>query len=250
MNTRRVGQTIVLALALAAGMFASSSAAAPDIVLYASDVTSLHGNWVRVAASDAAGAQMLSTPDSGWSTANSPLASPTYFVDATVDASANTAYHLWLRLRGTANSKYNESVWVQFNDATDVNGSAIYRLSSTSALLVNLENCSGCGVSGWGWQDKAYWLNQPTTIKFAASGTHTIRIQTREDGVQLDQIVLSPSTYLTSAPGQVTNDRTIVAKPAAQSTTTTRSTPYTGTAFPIPGMVLAANFDNGGEGVE
>ena len=46
-----------------------------------------------------------------------------------------------------------------------------------------------------------------------SSGTHTIRIQVREDGVQLDQIVLSPSTYLNTAPGGVTNDSTIVPKP-------------------------------------
>jgi hypothetical protein len=51
-----------------------------------------------------------------------------------------------------------------------------------------------------------------TTLTFANSGSHTLRIQIREDGVQLDQIVLSPSTYLSSAPGSVTNDNTIVPK--------------------------------------
>ena len=35
----------------------------------------------------------------------------------------------------------------------------------------------------------------------------------REDGVQFDQIVLSPTTYLTSPPGGVSNDSTIVPKP-------------------------------------
>lgn len=41
----------------------------------------------------------------------------------------------------------------------------------------------------------------------------TLRIQVREDGVKLDQIVLSPQTYLKSAPGGPTNDTTVVAKP-------------------------------------
>src|SRR3989442_7584342 len=113
MKTRRVGQTVVLALALGVGMFASPSAAAPDIVLYASDVAALRGNWVRTASSGAAGAQILSTSDNGWSTANAPLAAPSYFVEATFNASAATPYHVWLRLRATANSKYNDSVWVQ-----------------------------------------------------------------------------------------------------------------------------------------
>ena len=38
-------------------------------------------------------------------------------------------------------------------------------------------------------------------MTFATSGTHTMRIQVREDGVQLDQIVLSSAQYLTAAPG-------------------------------------------------
>jgi len=249
MKIRRLDRTIAVALTLAAGLLAAPSAAVPDVVLYASDVRSLQGNWVRAGDGSAAGAQILTTPDNGWSTANSPLASPTYFVDATFDAPANTAYHVWLRLRATASSKYNDSVWVQFSDATDLNGSAIYRMATTSALLVNLENCSGCGVSGWGWQDKAYWLNQVNTVKFATSGTHTIRIQTREDGVQLDQIVLSASTYLSRAPGQVTRDSTIVAKPASAAPPSGGMTPYTGTPAAIPGVIAAANFDNGGEGV-
>jgi hypothetical protein len=42
---------------------------------------------------------------------------------------------------------------------------------------------------------------------------HTMRVQVREDGVQLDQIVLSPTTYLSAAPGPPTADSTIVAKP-------------------------------------
>jgi hypothetical protein len=40
-----------------------------------------------------------------------------------------------------------------------------------------------------------------------------MRIQVREDGVQLDQIVLSSSQFLSAAPGSVTNDTTIVPKP-------------------------------------
>ena len=51
---------------------------------------------------------------------------------------------------------------------------------------------------------------EPTTVTFATSGTHTLRIQAREDGVALDQIVLSPGRYLQTAPGAVSNDSTIV----------------------------------------
>jgi hypothetical protein len=61
--------------------------------------------------------------------------------------------------------------------------------------------------------NSAYWLSQPTTLTFAGSGNHTLRIQVREDGVQFDQIVLSPTTYLSSPPGPASNDATIVTKP-------------------------------------
>ena len=47
---------------------------------------------------------------------------------------------------------------------------------------------------------------------FAASGTQTIRIQVREDGLSLDQIVLSADRYLTVAPGATKNDVTILSK--------------------------------------
>ncbi len=103
-------------------------------------------------------------------------------------------------------------MWVQFSDARS-RGSRVYAIRSTSALLVNLEPCSGCGVSEWGWQQGASWLRQATSVTFATGGRHTIRVQVREDGAQIDQIVLSPSRYLRSPPGTVKNDATIVGKP-------------------------------------
>ena len=228
--------------------------ASGDIVLYASDVTRIQGNWAATVSSSAAGGQMLASADNGWSTASNALASPADYVEATFSAPAFTPYHVWLRLRAAGNSKFNDSVWVQFSDALDLNQTGVYQIGSTRGLLVNLENCTGCGVSGWGWQDKASWLQQVSTIQFSASGPHTIRIQTREDGVQFDQVVLSPASYLNSSPGQVTNDTTIVPKSSTTTATTTTttittSTPYSGSPAPLPGQVNAETFDNGGEGV-
>jgi len=51
-----------------------------------------------------------------------------------------------------------------------------------------------------------------TNITFSTAGVKTIRVQTREDGAYIDQIVLSPRTYLTSAPGPLRNDNTILPK--------------------------------------
>ena len=80
------------------------------------------------------------------------------------------------------------------------------------AALNLATDSAATSVNGLGWQNTAYWLSQPTTVGFANSGTHTLRIQVREDGVQLDQIVLSPNRFKTSPPGTITNDATIVAK--------------------------------------
>jgi len=49
-------------------------------------------------------------------------------------------------------------------------------------------------------------------IYFASTGTQTIRVQVREDGVSLDQIVLSADRYLTVSPGASKNDSTIVVR--------------------------------------
>jgi hypothetical protein len=120
-------------------------------------------------------------------------------------------YRLWLRMRGQGNSKWNESVWVQFTNATR-NGAAIYQIGSSDGLLVNLENCSGCGIQGWGWQDNSWWLNQSSLVHLPA-GWQQLEITLREDGVEFDQIVLSPERFLSTPPGALKNDSTIVPKP-------------------------------------
>jgi hypothetical protein len=169
---------------------------------------------------------MLSTADAGWSTTETPIAAAHHYFEASFDAAAATTYQIWIRMRGAGDLKWNESVWVQFDNAVTSAGTPLWRIGSTSALLVNLENCSGCGVSGWGWQQNAYWLGQSGRVRFAASGRQKIRVQVREDGVAIDQIVLSPTTYVSSAPGPLKNDTTIVPKPSAAPTVTFVRHPY------------------------
>ena len=148
------------------------------------------------------------------SNTSQPLAAPSHYVDVTFNADSGTPYSVWLRLKALNNSKYNDAVWVQFSDAT-LNGSPIYPINTTSGLLVNLATDAGAAsLKGWGWQNGAYWLSQATTLTFSTGGSHTMRVQVREDGVQFDQIVLSPKTYLDTPPGPVGNDATIVPRPS------------------------------------
>jgi hypothetical protein len=231
------GATCVLVLMQSAAARAQGS----DIVLYAADATSLSGHWTRVADATAAGGQRLNTPDIGGAAASTPLAAPTHFVDFAFTASANVGYRVWLRLKAGANSKFNDSLFLQFSDAIDATGGPLYRTGTTNALLVNLQSCDGCALSGWGWLNGAYWFQQTTTVRFATAGARTLRLQTREDGVQVDQIVLSPSTYGSQPPGPIVNDQTIVPKAGA-------STPFTGARLAVPGTVQAEHFDNGPAG--
>ena len=255
MVERAIGVLALVAMMVGAGVRAFASG---DIVLYATDFTTIRGNWAAASTTTGAGGQLLSSIDRGWSAAAAPLAAPADYVEATFSALSYTPYHVWVRLRASSNSKYNDSVWVQFSDALDLNQGVVYPIGSTRGLGLNLENCSGCGVSGWGWQDKSYWLQQPNVVQFSSDTAHTIRVQTREDGVQIDQVVLSPATYLGSAPGSVTDDTKIVAKSSTSPVATTPpvsvappagSSPYSGTPAAIPGLIQNEQFDNGGEGV-
>jgi subtilisin family serine protease len=241
------------------------NAAGPlDSVVHAADVaaTDRHGAWTLQSDPTAADGVALASADAGWSSTDVPLAQPRDYVDVRVPANAGVAYHVWLRLKAGADSKWNDSVWLQFSDAR-VNGAAVYGINSTTGLAVNLERCSNCGVAGWGWQDGVYWMATPL-LTFGSTGPQTIRIQTREDGVAFDQVVLSASAWASTAPGQVMGDSTIVPRtPGGTSTGTTGTTgtsgttgsgtassqPFSGTPALLPGTVQAEDFDAGGEGV-
>ena len=84
--------------------------------------------------------------------------------------------------------------------------------------MVSIEDRSGAGVAGWGWADDLYGL-LAGPMYFAATGTQTIRIQVREDGLSLDQIVLSADRFSTSAPGATKHDTTILKTRSAPTLT-------------------------------
>jgi PKD repeat protein len=190
------------------------AAGAGDIVLTAADMTVLRGNWARVSSTSGSGGQIMSSADNGWSQKDAPLAAPANYFEVPFMAAANTSYRVWLRMRARSDSWSNDSAWVQFTGAVTSTGAPLWRTGTTNALLVSLEDCSGCGLSGWGWQDRAYWISAPP-VRFQSAGPQTVRIQAREDGLQIDQIVLSPLTYFSTAPGSLKNDGTMLPRTAA-----------------------------------
>jgi endonuclease/exonuclease/phosphatase family metal-dependent hydrolase len=218
------------------------SAGAQEVVLHSTDVTTIKGNWTRVSDSSAASSQEMSSSEQGWSSTAQPQGSPADYFEASFTAQAWVKYRVWIRARATNDSKWNESVWLQFSDSLNGSGSTAYRIGSTSGILMNLEECSGCGVSNWGWTGGAYWVTDNNQVQFSTAGTKTVRVQTREDGVQIDQIVLSASKYLGSAPGAPKNDSTRLARSGGASA------PAPTSSKPVPGTIEAEDFENGSNG--
>ena len=173
-------------------MTVSNGASGSDVVLYASEAPVRAGSWRVVTDASAAGGRRLEHPQAGAgaATIDPPLANPADFVEFAVSVMPDTNYRLWLRLKGASNSGYSDSVWVQTSDTVDTGGAAVYRIGTASATRVNLQDCSGCTISGWGWQDNGYGTGVlGPALRFATGGVHeSIRIQAREDGVSIDQV--------------------------------------------------------------
>lgn len=221
-NTASIGTLFVEPIA--AGDPPSPSSTPPNVVIYASDVAAgaRHGVWAATADSTSPNGIKLTTPAGSAPNTDAPLASPADYVDMPFTTATNTPYTLWIRVKAANNSKFSDSFWVQLSDA-QAGGTGVYPIGTTSGLLVNLATDStATSLSNWGWVNGAYWMTQPATFTFSTT-QHTLRIQPREYGVQIDQIVLSPSSFLNpdascpascgAAPGTLNNNTTIVPKP-------------------------------------
>lgn len=180
-----------------------------DVILRPADSTQVAGRWRRVADATAAGGARLWIPDAGVPKLIQALSQPTDYFDLTFEAAAGVPYRLWIRGRAESNLWTNDSAFVQFSNTVSVSGAPIWRIGSTDATVVSVEDGANAGLSGWGWADNGYGSVGPT-ITFATSGPQRLRVQAREDGVSLDQIVLSPQRYLTAAPGLTKDDTTIL----------------------------------------
>ena len=184
-----------------------------DIVIHAADVPSanLKGNWSKASVSGAAEGTALVNPNHGAAKVATPLASPASYADIKFRAAAGVPYYIWFRMQAESNSYSNDSVYVQFSGAVTASGSALARIGSTSALSFILEQGRDQGVSGWGWTDSG-WDAVAAPVYFQTPGEQTIRLQPREDGVRIDQIVISSVAYASKLPGLTKADTTIVSR--------------------------------------
>jgi hypothetical protein len=187
----------------------AGSSSNDEIVMYASRAPVVVGAWIVTPDPTAAAGARLQNPDAGAAKITQALAAPVSYFELTFNADAGKPYRIWTRAVAQNNHYYNDSFYVQFDRSTDAAGNPVNRIGTTSATTVVLEDCSGCPMQGWGWQDNGYAMLGPV-VYFATSGPQRIRIQVREDGIGIDQVVLSAVKYATQAPGALRNDTTIL----------------------------------------
>ena len=181
-----------------------------NIVLYASEAPVKSG-WSVVGDSSAAGGSRLENANQGAAKLTAPLANPSAYFEMSFNAQAGTAYRLWIRGKALNDDWANDSVFVQFSGSVNSGGTSVFRIGTPDATTINLEDSFGYGISGWGWQDNGWGTGVlGPLVYFSTTGSQTIRVQVREDGLSIDQIVLSPGTYLSSSPGGLKNDATIL----------------------------------------
>ena len=199
------------ALFLAFGAPSALAQTSDDIVLYASSANVVKGAWSVVSDSTAAGGARMANPDAGLAKLAAPMASPVSYFEVPFTVKPGLGYHLWIRSKAQNDSYTNDSVYVQFSGSTNASGNAIDRIGTGSAEMYSLEEATGMGDAGWGWQDNGYGLGVFGPPIYFSGTSQTIRIQAREDGISIDQIVLSPVTYSTFAPGAGKYNATILA---------------------------------------
>lgn len=213
-----------------------------EIVVNAADVPAsaiVGSRWVRTQVSGAAGGWALYNPNANASKVGSAAAAPASYVDVRFYAAAGVPYQLWFRMRAEADSYANDSMFVQFSGSVDAQGNAVKRIGTTGAGIIILEEGSGAGVSGWGWNDEGYGsLADP--VYFATTGVQTLRVQQREDGMIWDQVVLSAATYANASPGETRADTTTVTQ--SEETTAVASHAY-GVAGTYPVVLLVTDND-------
>lgn len=181
-----------------------------EVHLYAADAHVVGAEWSLVADPSAADGRRAANVDRAAPKVAVPLSAPASYVEFGFNADAG-AYRLWIRGMAAGNSYNNDSAYAQFSDSVDAAGNPIWRSDTTSATPVILEDCTGCGVHGWGWNDNGYGTSVlGTLVRFRTGGHHVLRVQAREDGLSIDQVVLSKAQFTASAPGATKDDTTVL----------------------------------------
>ena len=140
-------------------------------------------------------------PTRGAAKLTTPLAAPSNYFELTFTADAGRPYRLWIRGRADDNCVLQRlGVRAVLRQRRTPPAHAAYRIGTTTATRLqprSVQRLRAVGL-GLGRQRLGTERRSVRGIYFAATGTHTIRIQTREDGLAIDQVVLSADAYLSA----------------------------------------------------
>ena len=177
-------------------MTVSNGGSGGDIVFYASEAPVRAGTWRVVSDTTAAGGRRLEQPEAGAATIDPPLANPVHYVELhrecrarhELPAVASAQGRGQLRIQrlglgadlrhGRCQRRADLSDRDDLGDAgqpAGLHGLLDQRLGLAGQRL--RRRCAG-----------------PAAADSPPGGVQTIRIQAREDGVSIDQVVLSPAT--------------------------------------------------------
>jgi hypothetical protein len=181
-------------LALSAFMEAPQSPA-PEVVVYASDLPkaalSEFDFWSDPASP---GGKLVGTPNDGGHLDPPPEEDP--HVSFKVKVQSGVPYRCWIHMKVGAPKGESQAnvLWVQFTDAVDKAHREVLRPGTGSYLTAQ-----GPARPGWAWVG----CDGPEPlINFQTGGEVTVYLQAGMEGVGFDQVLLSPTRFLTNPPSE------------------------------------------------
>ena len=168
---------------------------AGEIVLLAKDASTVSGNWAVKSDTTAAGGARLQSTNAGAARVAPALAAPANYFELTFSAEAGRPYHLWLRSRAESN---NWATTQCTSSSTAASARAEQRSSASAppAAPRSISKSAAARPVGLGLAGQRLRGRRVGSALFREHGPQRLRIQTREDGLGIDQIVLSPGRYL------------------------------------------------------
>jgi hypothetical protein len=187
----------VVGLSAAAHAPSQAPAPAPEIVVYASDLSD--GNlsefdfWNDPASPDG---KLVGTPNAGEELDPPPENDP--HVTFTVPVRGGVAYRCWVHMKVGAPKGVSQAnkLYVQFTGAVDKANKETLKPRSASYLTAE-----GPTRVGWTWVgcDPGPNVTEPL-VRFRSNGEVTVRLQGGAEGVGFDQFLLSPTRFLEKPP--------------------------------------------------
>ena len=168
---------------------------APEVVVYASDLTgsalSEFDFWNDPASP---GGKLAGTPNGGGHLDPPPENDP--HVTFKVRVQKGVAYRCWIHMKvgPPKGESLANMLWVQLSGAVDKANREAFRPGTDSYLTAK-----GPTRLGWSWVGCE---SADPLIYFATTGEVTVRLQAGMEGVGFDQFILSPARFKTQAPAE------------------------------------------------